>query len=213
MGLVPSWQDTVTLQLVVMHQQSSCRCLACYSVAESLRTACMLASLCVARACCRDYAPCFQPTVLGASAQLKLQLCGLLTSHAEQQLAEAAEDSSCVRAAAQLHARAVSAGRNAAADAQRAGAVLLQAECLQAAAELLTDTKFSQGPGVRWQQRGTRQSDGRRQSGGGCGSPAPAASAALDAITLLQVQLQGLSCHTCKQLQTAPLLSTAEPLC
>jgi hypothetical protein len=134
---------------------------------------------------CRGYAPCFRPTVLAASAQLKLELSRLLTARAEVQLEEAQEDPSCLRTASQLHAKAVSMAKSAAADAQQAGAVLQYADGLQVAAALLTDRRFSmQGTDSTRQQPGQskRHSDGRRES---CGRPGSSASTSTAAAALL----------------------------
>lgn len=123
--------------------------------------------------------------MLAASAQLKLELSRTLTARAELQLEEAQEDPSCLKTASQLHAKAVSMAKSAAADAQQAGAVLQHAEALQAAAALLTDRRFSmQGADSSRQPPGhsKRQSDGRRES---CGRPGSSASASTAAAALI----------------------------
>jgi hypothetical protein len=164
--------------------------------------------------------------VLAASAQLKLELSRLLTARAELQLEEAQEDPSCFRVAVQLHAKAVSTAKSAAADAQQAGGVLQHADGLQVAAALLTDRRFSmQGTDSSRQQTGHSkwQSGGRRESCGRPGSSASASTAAaaltpspggqaatLEAVDLLQVGGAARCAHLLICLQSSMEAATLE---
>lgn len=157
----------------------------------------MLWPLCAAAAN-RGLGTCFKPSVLGACASLKLQLAKEQAARSAQQLAEAAEDPRAAKAGAWLHARAVSVSKDAAADAQQAGAVLLQAAALQHAAELLVSNTWmspaSEAPAARGEalqqtsRPSTRQGQGRGSSATASGEALQGRAAALEAVRLLQVR-------------------------
>lgn len=94
-------------------------------------------SVCVHVVLLRGYSPHCVMSLSEASGSLKLQLSKVLTDRAHQHLLQATGDPSSANSAAQTLAHAVSMARAAAADAQAAGAVLLQVEALQLAARVL----------------------------------------------------------------------------
>lgn len=152
----------------------------------------MLSLLCAAAAN-RGLGTCFKPSVLGACASLELQLAKEQAARSTQQLAEAAEDPSASKAAAWLHARAVSVSKDAAVDAQQAGAVLLQAATLQQAAELLVSTTGvslgSEAPAAGGEalQQSNRQGQARGSSASASGGALQGRAAGVGAVRLLQV--------------------------
>lgn len=151
---------------------------------------------------CRGHGHCFSPTLLEASTRLKMCLATELESRSLQQLAESQSDTSCLQAAARLHGRAVAVCKEAAVDAQQAGAVLLQGQALQQAVRLLAG---EQGAAIAERQqhlpgqRGSRSGCGQALGGSGAGLLGRHA-AVLEAVQLLQVgvctpQTAGHSTH------------------
>jgi hypothetical protein len=151
---------------------------------------------------CRGHSAYFNPTLLEASARLKVQLAKGLTDRAKQRLAEASgrQDPSSTQTPAQLQSRALNAAKDAAADAEQAEALMLQVQALQQAAELLMSrSRASSSSSVAVQQQRRRSSRcGTAQRDSGLGVAAPTGqAAAMEAVQLLQVRTAGLDLDAC----------------
>jgi hypothetical protein len=100
-----------------------------------------------------------------------------------------------MQADAQLQSRALNAAKSAAADAEQAGALMLQVQALQQAAELLMSSRASVSSSVvvqqqQQQRRSSRCGSAQRDSGSGNALQVGQA-AAMEAVQLLQVRTAG----------------------
>jgi len=118
------------------------------------------------------------PIIAAASSRLKQQLARDIAAKAQQQLMDGQDDAACCRSAVQLHARAVLLAREAAVDAQQAGAVLLQAAAQQQVAQLLVSQPCSVLAQLPQQSLSA--------------APLQEKAAALEAIACLQVGCTGI---------------------
>lgn len=126
------------------------------------------------------------PIIAAASSRLKQQLARDIAAKAQQQLVDGQDDAASCRSAVQLHARAVVLTREAAVDAQQAGAVLLHVAAQQQVARLLTSQPGSVLPP---QQSTSRQ--------GLSAALVQEKATALEALACLQVGCVG-SKHYCQ---------------